>query len=536
MALFSVPFLLFLTTLILVYYLVPAKMQWMVLLLFSMLFYYLAAGVKSGIFITITILAVFFCARFMDQINAEEKKRLALRPEGKALPLAEKRKIRQESAKKKKKYLAIGLLIPFLLLGILKYSSFVLQNINIFRGLLGQEPFPELHLLLPLGISFYTFQVTGYLIDVYRGREKADQNLFQFALFSSFFPQIIQGPISRHEQLASQLYASHDFDAVRFREGILRLLWGYFKKVVIADRAAIIANQVIQSQDSNAYTGLTIFLGFVFYGIQLYGDFSGGLDMVIGVSDMLGIRLKENFRQPYFSRTISEFWRRWHMSLGEWMLTYVFYPIALSKPFANMGKKLRKSGHSYYGKVLPATIASFLVFLLVGVWHGAAWKFIAFGFYHAVLTSADTLFEREAAKARTLLRIDGESLSWRLFQILRTLFLITIGRYFDCTGGFQNAIDLLVRTFTHFNPEILIDGSLLEMGVDEHGFFLLALSCILLFLVDLANERGHYLRKTFARQGIIFRWILYFATVFFILRFGIYGTGIQSSAFLYQGF
>lgn len=512
----------------------PAKAQWVVLLLFSIAFYFVWGSWKGGIFVVSTVITTFFLARCMDGINKEEAAKIAGADH--KLSRQEKKEISAVFSKRKRRYLLAGLFINFGILGVLKYTNFVIDNVNGVRGLLSQPALAHVSFLLPLGISFYTFQAMGYLIDVYRGRQEAETNLFKFALFVSYFPQVIQGPISKFSDLGPQLYAPHEFDAERFREGLLRLLWGFFKKVVIADRAAIVVTEVLSNYASADYKGFTVFFGLFLYGIQMYGDFSGGIDMVLGVSDMLGIRMMENFRQPYFSLTVSEFWQRWHISLGKWMMGYIFYPIALSKPFAKMTKKAKKRIGAYYGKILPAALASFIVFLVVGVWHGADWKFMAFGTYHAILTSADTIFERSSAKARCLLRIDGESFGWKVFQMIRTFFLITIGRYFDAAYTMHDALALLKRTFCTFNPGVLFDGSLYSMGVGKDRMTLLFFCVFILAIVDVINEKGHTLRSLFAKQGIVFRWIVYFGALFFILRFGIYGPGYNATAFLYQGF
>ena len=446
MAVFSISFIVFVTVAVLLYYLVPKKYQWMVLLLFSIIFYYISGGLYASVFILITITTTFFGARTMDTIS--RKASLSIKTSETPLSREEKKAIRAAARAKKHNVFLITLLINLGMLIVLKYSGFFTFNVDHVLVRAGVPlHIPQVSFILPLGISFYTFQTTGYLIDVYNEKYEADRNIFQFALFTSWFPQIIQGPISRHDALAHQLTAERSFDERNFRLGIYRMLWGYFKKMVIAERCAIIVNEIIQKYEANSYSGLTVFLGVLFYGIQMYGDFAGGIDIIIGVSELFGVKLAENFNQPYMALNVSEFWQRWHMTLGTWMKDYVFYPLALSKTFAKMQKNLKKSMGPYVGKIIPTTLASFIVFVLVGIWHGASWRYVIFGIYHAALVSSHTLLERVYAKMRDFCRIDGKSTGWKWFSMVRTTFLVTIGRYFDCAPSAGAAFRMLKKSW-----------------------------------------------------------------------------------------
>ncbi|MBQ2627947.1 MAG: MBOAT family protein [Eubacterium sp.] len=536
MSILSLPFLGFLAILFIIYYAIPKRFQWVVLLAGSILFYISCGDWKACVFILVTIVTTFYGARRMDQLNAEQKQVvLDAKNAGTPMTREQKKEVKAAYQKRTKRILVLTLLLNFGILAVLKYGNFVMENVRaLFPSAMQQDT--GLHLLLPLGISFYTFQTMGYLIDVYRGKYAAEQNILHFGLFASFFPQMIQGPIGRYDLLADQLKGEHSFDAVRFRQGLMRMLWGYFKKMVIADRMAIMVNSITGGFAENGYSGITIFVGVLLYGVQMYADFSGGMDIVFGASDLFGISMYENFRQPYMSRTVSEFWQRWHISLGHWMRDYVFYPIALSKTFAKMQKNMKKKIGNYYGKVIPSMFASFIVFLLVGIWHGAAWRYVIYGTYHAILTSADTFFEKFGNDSRRVLHIDGESVSWKLFQMGRTLVLVTFGRYFDCTDAARKSLQMLKATFAGFNPWVFTDGTFLNLGLKEWEIFFLILMIVLLGIVDVVNERGTKLRVIFAEQGIVFRWIIYFLAIFLIIRLGIYGPGYNASDFIYQGF
>lgn len=540
MAFFSWQFIVFLIVSVTVYYMIPGRFQWIVLLISSGWYYLVGGGPRAAVYVAVTVVTTWGGACLMDRIPQREEKKLRSGEDagetGK-LSREQKKALKAVVQRKKRRIMVCVLLLNFGILGVVKYGGFVTSNLNSmfdhFR--LGMR-IPGADFLLPLGISFYTFQSMGYLIDVYRGKYSAERNVLKLALFTSYFPSILQGPINRHDELAGQLYAPHKFSGRRFREGILRMLWGFFKKMIIAERAAIIVNEVFGGFEQHRYAGFTIFVAALLYGVQLYADFAGGMDIVFGASELFGIRLRENFRQPYMARSISEFWQRWHISLGGWMRDYVFYPIALSKPFAKMQKNLKKKVNPYFGKVFPSFLASFLVFILVGIWHGANWKYVIYGIYHATFVSTETLFEQPYAAMRRLCRIRENASGWKLFQMVRTLFIVSIGRYCDVAPDAGTVFRLLRATFSKFNPWIFFDNSLYELGLDEKNFGLLIIMILLLAAVDLVNERGKTLRGVIAAQQLPFRWAVYLAAVSAILVFGMYGPGFDMASFIYAQF
>jgi D-alanyl-lipoteichoic acid acyltransferase DltB (MBOAT superfamily) len=441
----------------------------------------------------------------------------------------------EQQKKKNKRILTIVLLINFGILIGMKYTNFAVGNIIDILNLIGYnfKPF-KLNLILPLGISFYTFQSTGYLIDVYRKKIVAEKNFFKYLLFISFFPQIIQGPISRFDQLANQLYRGHDFDYTQFKFGLQLMLWGYFKKMVIADRAGLLVDSVFNNYKE--YSGLYYIFATIFYCIQIYGDFSGGIDIVRGVSQALGINLVDNFKRPYFARSVAEFWQRWHITLGTWMKDYVFYPLALSKSFGKLGRKARKKFGVFIGKQLPASIASLIVFTLVGVWHGSSWKYVAFGLYHGVFILSSTLLAPTYTKATKFLKINTQTDSWILFQISRTFFITALGRFFSRADSFKTAIRMMISSVKDWNIWILWDGSMFKLGIDLSNMILLFLSLSVLFTVSLFQERGLSIREWITKQNLTFRWAVYILGIVSVLIFGIYGTGFNNVDFIYQGF
>lgn len=523
MSLFQLDFLIFLGLLVVFYYALPARFQWPCLLVFSLGFYLLSGGVGALCYVAVTALSIFFSAHLLQRMQQPFDRYAKENPDGLS------RQQLQAMAKKltaKKRWVVAALVVLNLgILAAVKYANFAFSQLNALLGL----SLPEVNLLLPLGISFYTFQTIGYLVDVYRGKLAAEHNFGKFSLFVLFFPQIIQGPISRYEPLSKQLLEAHTFDYHTVKSGALRLLWGYFKVLVIANRAAAPVDAVFSG---GSYTGLSVFLGVLLYGIQIYADFSGGIDIVLGAAEMLGIELPENFRRPFLARSISEFWQRWHITLGVWMRTYVFYPLSFSKAFTKLAQRMRKRLGNQTGKVLPACMASFIVFLLVGIWHGASWKYVVYGVFQAIFVSSATLLEKPYANLRSKLRIRDSNRLWQVFQVSRTLVLITLGRYLTRADSLMSAIGLWKSTFL---TDDFWNLAVLDTGMATKEYLVLLAATVLLFTVDGLNEKGICVRDWLSRQTIVLRWTVYFAAIFAITVFGTYGIG-YATQLIYQGF
>ena len=364
MSFVSIEFMVFTAVCAAGYYMIPKKYQWVWLLVFSYV-YYLAAGPSYLFFILFTTTATY-----LGGLWAEAGARWAV---------------------------PAVLLADFGMLAFIKYTNFVLGNIN---GLFGTN-IRELKLLLPLGISFYTFQATGYLLDVHWKRCKAERNPFRFALFLAFFPQIMQGPIGRYSRLADQLYAEREFDMARIERGLYRIVWGFFKKIVIADNAVLYVDAIFDNYNTMPGYGI---MGILLYGAQLYADFSGGIDIVIGIAEMLGITLDENFTQPFFATSITDFWHRWHITLGTWMKDYLFYPVSLSRWMGKFGKWARTKFGKNIGRALPICLANIIVFLVVGIWHGPAWHNIFYGLYNGVIIGVSGLLAKNYRDCSTVSR------------------------------------------------------------------------------------------------------------------------------------
>ena len=534
----SLIFALFVGLTIIVYYLLPLKQhQWIVLLIASY-FFYAYNSYKYMAFILATTLTVYWAGRTMEKISrdasakAKEMKGTWSKDERKAF----KKKIEG----KKKSILALTLILNFGILFILKYLNFLAGGImHLISGTSSEVQI--ISLLLPLGISFYTFQATGYLIDVYRGTVPAEKNLFKFALFVSFFPQIVQGPISSFGDLGNQLFDTHKAEWGNFKEGGWLILWGLFKKLVIADRMAAAITTV--TSDYESYAGQIILFTALMYALQLYADFSGGIDIARGVAKLFGITLGLNFRQPYFSKSINEYWRRWHITLGAWMKKYVFYSLAVSDTFLNLSKDI---GNTAFGKTtagkhisrtLPTALASLIVFILIGIWHGANSRYIGFGLWNGLVIMFSTLMMPVYAWALGKLRINAKSWAWQLFQMLRTFVIILVGYYFDIAPDMSGAFDMMRRSLFDCHLPVKLS-QLADIGIEKSDFAVILYGMMIMLYFSIRLEKtgleapGDLLEK----RPAWLQWIVIFILVISVIILGMYGSGSEGTNFVYMGF
>lgn len=387
---------------------------------------------------------------------------------------------------------------------------------------------------MPLGLSFFMFQSVGYVIDVYRGKHTAQKNPAKFALFVSFFPQLVQGPIGRYDALAPQLLAERSVDWRNVKFGIQLAMWGYLKKLVIADRAAVVVNTVVV--ENCPYGGAVIAVGVVMYCIQLYCDFSGGIDITRGVAQMMGITMAENFRRPIFATSLADYWRRWHITLGQWMRDYLFYPLSLSKPFGRLGKWARKRIGGLPGKIFATSMATFVVYLVIGIWHGANFRYIAFGFWNGTLITSSLLMERRFQSWKSALHINDRSVIWRIVMILRTSFLVFLGRYLTRAPRLMTALRLIRTTFLRPDPSQLLDGTVMKLGLTLTDFLIVGLGMLAVLLLEFYQERGGHVRETLEKKSAAVQWLAVAVPLTVILLFGIFRAGYISSEFIYKQF
>ena len=536
----SLNFMIFVCVIALVYFLFPSKKyQWTVLLAASYIFY-LYTGYKYVVFLLFTTFTTYATALWIEKIAQQSK---LLLKEHKADWDKDQKKEHKNQVKRKKKWIIVAVTVVNLgILAFLKYYNFFAGSLNdlLHAGGISASA-PILKLFLPLGISFYTFQSIGYVTDVYREKISAERNFAKVALFVSFFPQIIQGPISFYDQLAHQLYEPHKFAFTRVKHGCELILWGFFKKLIIADRAIVAINAVLD--DFFAFSGTTHLFVIVLYALQLYADFSGGIDISRGVAQILGIDLTINFKRPYFATNINDYWRRWHISLGAWMKEYVFYPLALSKRFTNVSKKLKASkfGATKFGghvaKVLPTSFASLVVFLLVGIWHGANWKYVAFGVWNGGVIMLSTILEPVFQQMAEKLRINVKSFGFKIFQIFRTFVIVLIGYVFDVAPDFASSMRSMGRMIT---DQSISRGwaEINSLGVSKKEYLLLAVCTVVLFLVSLFQETHPEttVRETLDKKPFFVRYCVLVVGIMALLIFGVYGPDFNPAEFVYMQF
>ena len=521
----SYGFIAFIAILFVVYYIVPKKWQWPLLLMASGVFYWIADP-RYLIFIFVTSLSAWGCGVLMARIN--DGQALYLKEHADTVTKDEKKALKAKNKKRKWHILLACLILNIGILAVTKYTDFVIDNINnaFHSGL------HKVDLIIPMGISFYTFQTMSYIIDAYRGTVTPERNPFKLALFTSFFPQLVQGPINRYGDLSKTLYEPHRFSEKVFSMGLMRILWGYFKKVVVADRIITVVTMLVS--DTDTYTGAYVFVAMFFYAFELYCDFTGGIDITIGIAQALGITMKENFNLPYFSKDIKEYWNRWHISMGSWFTDYIFYPLSVSPRMLKLSKWSREHLGKVIGKRVTVYLAAFIVWFTTGLWHGAAWNFIVWGLMNFVVIMISQELAPLYSKFHKKFGFKGKSW-YTVFEIIRTIFLMSLIRMFDCYRNVPMTFKMVGTMFTRFRLKIFTDGSLLKLGLTKYDYIVLAVALIVILSVSIFKyNRGEVRTKLYEKPWL---WYGAMSALFIvIIVFGAYGIGYDSTQFIYNQF
>ena len=433
----------------------------------------------------------------------------------KSIDRARRKEIKAAFDKKRRMILWTIIVINFGMLAVLKYLH------PFFEGF-----------LIPLGISFYMFISIGYLVDIYFEKYEAEKNPFRFLLFVSFFPQLIQGPINRYDQMKEQLYGRHTLDWYRCKRALILILFGLLKKYTIAN---LLVHEIANILDAptEKTPGSAIVFAILLYSAQQYADFSGGIDIVMGVAELFGIEMMPNFRQPYFSKNLGEFWRRWHISLGTWMKDYIFYPFSISKHMLHFGKFAKKRFGKTTGRVLPICLANILIFFIVGVWHGASWKYILYGFYNGIIIALSNLLKPVYASMAKKCHINTSSRYWKVVSIIRTFIIVNIGWLFDACLTAELAFKAFTGIFRGFTFSVLANGSLLRLGLNMRDYKILIVGTVILFITSVMKEKGINLREFVAQRPLVVRWALYIILIFATAPFGYVG---GTTEFVYAQF
>lgn len=513
------------------YYLLPKRFQWMLLLGFSY-FFYACQNPKYLFFLLASCVTVYATGIILQRIADEQKKYLSKRKE--VLSKEEKKNYKQKMKSRQKRWMVLCLLLNLGILAGVKYMNFFLGNINgILRVVGSTTTLKMVDILLPMGISFYTLQAIGYVIDVYRGTIPAQKNFFKLSLFISFFPQLVQGPISKMGEVAETLYAPHVFEGKQVIFGLQRILWGFFKKLVIADCVLTGVTTIIG--DLEKYNGVYVFIGMFLYTLQLYADFTGGIDITIGIAQTFGVVLPENFKRPYFSKTLKEYWRRWHITMCEWFRVYLFFPVSTSKFLKNFTKFARSHFGEYVGRRLPVYMASFVVWFATGIWHGANWNFILWGLCNWIILMVAEEIEPACEKMRKEHHLD-EKFVYGLLQMLRTFLMVTCLNLFDCYATVGQTLYAFGSIFTAGNWSLLFKGALTEIGLTPWNYLVLGVGIIMMFGVSLYEEKKGSVREAIATKSYALQSLIWCGLLLLVLVFGTYGIGYDSSQFIYNRF
>ncbi len=509
MAITSFSFLCFFAVVLLLYYLIPKRVQWVFLLLVS-LFYFVSAGSPWLLLYPVfTITIVYWAALYVDRVKEQKKRKCAL---------------------------SLVVVFCLILLIVLKYFNFGIYTYNAITMRLfpGSTLLPETNFLIPLGISFYSLALLGYLFDVYYEISKPQKNYLKLMLFGIYFPITVSGPIMRYRDMEDSLYAPHKPDYRNITFGLQRTLWGLFKKLVIAERMAVIVNTVFD--DYAAYPGIYIFVAAICFAFQLYTDFSGAMDIILGISETFGIKVAENFQTPFFAGSIQEFWRRWHITLGTWMKDYLFYPLLRTNGFMKLQNNLKKKLNKKTGKKIAVFIAMFVLWFAVGMWHGGAWKYIiGSGLLHWCYIVLGEITQPVSKRVFTFFKLKETNKGLRFLRQIRTFLLVSAGFVFFRAVSFTDGLSMFRYLFSTFNPGILADGSMLQLGLDYVEVAVTFVSLLLLLAVSIYQQKRS-VREWLAQRNIVIRWIILYALLFYVILLGYYGPGYSASEFIYQGF
>ena len=516
--------LVFLPLVLIAYQLVPRKFRWGVLLAASYALY-ITFSKYLVLLLMATAAFTWRIGLWMDKLGAECSSKQAEVKDRK-----EKKALKEDYRKKRVRVLRLGVLVLLGILFYVNYYNFVAGNINILIGRFAELPIVKV--MFPMGISFYTLEAVGYLADVYWERYPAEKHLGKFALFLSFFPQIMEGPIARYPDTSDALFAGEPLNMANLNEGFLRILWGLFKKMVVSDRLTYLTDHIFGNYKE--YHGSFIIFVAIAYTVQLYLEFSGSIDIVIGSGKLFGVTLPENFNQPFSAQSAAEFWRRWHMSLGNWFRNYVFYPVTVSDPVKNWNKTARKKYGKYWAMVGTSAMALFPVWVATGVWHGAGWKYLFYGMYYFVILFFGEAIKPFKEKNYEKLGIDFDAPYMKVIRILKTWVIIFTGELFFRADSLSIGFKMFFSIFGNFHissiwkymPDVVTAGDL----------WAVAIGSVIVWIVGFIKERGVDVRGKILNARTPAKWSVYYLIIFAILLFGAYGTGYQPVDLIYAGF
>jgi D-alanyl-lipoteichoic acid acyltransferase DltB (MBOAT superfamily) len=492
----SFQFALFFPIVVLLYYAMPKRLRqpW---LLIASYYFYMGWNAKYAILILASTIITYLCGVLIDLTETEEKGR-------------------------RKFLLVASLLINLGILVFFKYINFLGDTASEILALFGIKlGWSGLDILLPVGISFYTFQALGYTIDVYRGDIKAEKNFIRYALFVSFFPQLVAGPIERSKNLLTQIEKiSHEkmWDFDRVTRGMLMMLWGFFMKMVIADRAAVLVNQVYAIY--YMFSGVALSIAAILFVVQIYCDFASYSAIAVGAAKILGIELMANFRAPLMARSTSELWRRWHVSLSSWLRDYVYIPLGGSRC-----SKPRK----YFNNLVT--------FFVSGLWHGANWTYVVWGLIQSVNIIIGDITRPIKDKFIKRFNVRTKTFGYQFVQGLITFLLFTFSFIFFRSESIKDALYYIQRIFTTFDVWSLFDDSIFYLGLDRKEMHVLFVGIIILIIVDAYYVvRNKFFDSLIKEQCLAIQYIIVAVLFVMVIVYGVYGEGYDATQFIYFQF
>ena len=488
----SLKFLLFVVVLLILYYLFPKKYRYLILLIGSLYFYFLFSN-QYIIYILLSTLSIYIGNILIDKYP-----------------------------NKKKLILIITILLNIGVLLTLKYNNFISSLINPIINIFNVS-IPYKKFIMPIGISYYTLDMISYITDRYHKKIPKENNILKLLLYFTYFPKIVEGPFLRYDKMQKELFNEEKFNYDNFKNSWLLISYGFIKKLIIADRIGEFADRVF----TDNYGGIILVTGILLYTIQLYMDFSGCINIITGISQLFNVKLPNNFNRPFFSKSIQEFWRRWHITLGEWLKEYIFYPISLSKINMKLNLKIRNWKNKHLKNFILIAFPLFFVWFINGMWHGASLKFIVYGLYYYTLMMLGVLLKPLFDK----IKINKNTKTYHLFEIIRTIIIVCFGMFIFRCDSFNQIGLLLSKLFQRENIDFF------SLGLDLKNLILSVIFILIIFIIELITEyKKINIIELINKQKLPIRWTIYIVIIFAILIFGKYGRGYNAKSFIYGGF
>ena len=509
------------------YYLVPKRMQWYVLLAASLIFY----GVGLGGFplnLLLTGVTTYGCGIYIKKALEQEKAAL------KQCVDREQRKTVKAAFQKRRK--RVQILYMAFNLGLLVFYKYAVIAVPVIETLTGRHAGFLEKVIMPLGISFYTLTAISYVVDAGRENCEAETDFLKVLLFLAYFPSVTQGPFNRFSRMKEQFEGEHGFSYDGMLRGIQRFVWGAFKKLVIADRLGIFVDRVY-GVEAASVSGSIYACATVLYMLQLYADFSGYIDMASGVSETFGIILPDNFRRPYFAKSVAEFWRRWHITLGAWFKDYVMFSFVMSGTGRRLGKACKNKWNGYGRQAVPI-MGTMLVWFFTGIWHGRTVSYMLWGIYYGLIMSVSLVLEPfyESRKERLPVKGKHGERIWTFIRMARTWLIVFLADVLIRSGSLAQAGAIYTSFVTRLHIGSLLSSEITSYGLGRYDFLLLIPVLLIWLAVSAAEERGLDVRTVLAGRPAVIRWACYYGIVLMVLITGIYGGSYDTAVFMYQSF